>query len=76
MFFDYFFIPKRITVFKPYYCNNGYMQVVDEPPKYFGLKMNSGRIGIMKCLKVRVFRDFGVSCYGVKFRFTGHYCKD
>ena len=61
------------TFFLSYRNGKGYLQTSDKPDKYFAVKMDSGRLGIMKADKVEKYSDFGRACYTVSFHFTGRY---
>jgi hypothetical protein len=51
----------------------GSLQAAHRPRRYFAVKMDSGRSGIMRCLKVESYQDFSRPCYSVDFLFTGWY---
>lgn len=58
-----------------YRNGKGYLQTFNKPDKYFAVRMDSGRLGIMKTDKVKEYFDFGRVCYTVDFHFSGRYVR-
>lgn len=66
----------RITkpLFMDYKNGSGYLQIANrKPPKYFAIKMQSGRYGIMRTTECASYSDFSCPCYSVSFRSTEFY---